>query len=108
MIRALTAGSFRYWPLLRSTNNVIGTPHARWRLSTQSGRPSTIAPIRLRPLSGTKRVSAIASSASSRNDAVGPETVAAIAPSTAPSAATGNSILSSGRSIGTNHCGVQR
>ena len=66
-IRALTSGSTSCWPVLRSTNNVIGTPQARWRLSTQSGRPSTIDPIRLRPFSGTKRVSPMACIASWRS-----------------------------------------
>ena len=41
-IRALTAGSTSSSPVLRSTNSAIGTPQARWRLITQSGRPSTI------------------------------------------------------------------
>ena len=69
-MRALTSGSISSSPVFRSTNSAIGTPHARWRLITQSGRPSTIEPMRLRPFSGTKRVSAMASARAARS--VGP------------------------------------
>ena len=65
-----------------STNTVIGTPQARWRLMHQSGRLATIEPIRLRPWSGTKCVASIAASAFSR--------------------------IFSGPSMRTNHCGVAR
>ncbi len=55
-----------------ATNKAIGTPHARCRLITQSGRPSTIDPIRLRPFSGTNRVSAIAPSPSRAGESPSP------------------------------------
>ena len=64
----------------------IGTPQARCRLITQSGRPSTIAPMRLRPFSGTKRVAAIAATAFCLS--VSPPSI--------------------GLSTAMNHCGVQR
>ena len=65
-MRATTAGSRSGSPVRLSTNTVIGTPQARWRLMHQSGRLATIEPKRLRPCSGTKCVAAIASSAFSR------------------------------------------
>ncbi len=100
------------WPVLRSTNNVIGTPHARWRLSTQSGRPSTMLLIRLRPFSGTQRVSAMAVTAVSLKVPLplaggvrGGEWSASGLPTPTPPAGGRGS---RGLSIGTNHCGVQR
>ena len=106
-MRSLTSGSTSGLPVLRSTNSAIGTPQARWRLSTQSGRPSTIEPIRLRPFSGTKRVSAMACIASWRSVGVRPvERAAFVLPALL---GEGRAMLSlSGWSIGTNHCGVQR
>ena len=65
-MRATTALSRSGSPVRLSTNTVIGTPQARWRLMHQSGRLATIEPSRLRPCSGTKCVFAIASSAFSR------------------------------------------
>ena len=70
---AFTCSSTSSSPVFRSTKSAIGTPQARWRLITQSGRCSTIEPSRLRPFSGTKRVSAIACRASWRS--VGPRPV---------------------------------
>ncbi len=67
MMRSLTASSTRYCPVSLLTNSVIGTPQARWRLITQSGRPSTIAVMRFSPFGGTKRVAAMAASAFSRS-----------------------------------------
>ena len=46
-----------------STNTAIGTPQARWRLMHQSGRASTMRPMRLRPDSGTNAVASMAASA---------------------------------------------
>ena len=45
-MRLKTAGSFSTSPVFLSTKIASGTPQARWRDSTQSGRPSTIAPMR--------------------------------------------------------------
>ena len=56
----LNSGSVSVSFVFFSTKSAIGTPQARCRLMTQSGRCSTIAPSRLRPFSGTKRVSAMA------------------------------------------------
>ena len=81
-MRATTAGSRSGWPLARSTNTAIGTPQARWRLMHQSGRAATMLPMRLRPWSGTKSVSAMAWSAWAR--------------------------MFSGPSMRMNHCGVAR
>jgi hypothetical protein len=44
------------------TNTAIGTPQARWRETHQSGRPSTMPRMRLRPEAGTQRVASIAAS----------------------------------------------
>ena len=98
-MRALTAGSRKrksaspgFAP--RLTKQVSGTPHARWRDSTQSGRASTIACSRLRPVRGVHATrSSIEASARPRivSRPVGP-----LSPS------------SSLRSIATNHCGVLR
>jgi hypothetical protein len=68
--------------------------------------------MRLRPLSGTKRVSAMAFSAPSRR--VAPWLLGRIDrqrqsfPSLLAQRATGKSNGAMGLSIGTNHCGVQR
>ena len=51
--------------LLRKT--VIGTPQARWRETTQSGRPSTMPRMRFSPDCGTHSVSSIAFTASWRS-----------------------------------------
>ena len=64
--RSTTAGSRSGSPVARCTKTVMGTPQARWRLTHQSGRPAVMAARRLRPVSGTKRVSAIAAIAFSR------------------------------------------
>ena len=45
---------------------MIGTPQARWREITQSGRLSIMPVMRFSPAGGTHRVAAIASSARSR------------------------------------------
>jgi hypothetical protein len=65
--------------------------------------------MRLRPFSGTKRVAAMAAIAVWRSVAPIPLAWPAISPSFV-SSTTGISWLPSlsGRSIGTNHCGVQR
>ncbi len=47
-------------------NTVIGTPQARWRETTQSGRPSTMPRMRRSPDWGTHSVSPIALLASWR------------------------------------------
>ena len=59
-MRWKTAGSFSTWPDFFSTKIASGTPQARWRDNTQSGRPSTIAPMRFWPRGGYHLVSAIA------------------------------------------------
>ena len=51
-MRALTAGIVRISPVFFLTKIASGTPQARWRDSTQSGRVSTMAPMRLRPRGG--------------------------------------------------------
>ena len=48
------------------TNTVIGTPQARWREITQSGRLSTMPLMRFSPCAGTQRVALIAASARRR------------------------------------------
>ena len=45
----------------------IGTPQARWREITQSGRLSIMPEIRFSPCSGTQRVTLMACSASWRS-----------------------------------------
>ena len=74
-------------PVSLWTKTVIGTPQARWREITQSGRCSTMPLMRLRPCAGTKRVSPMDVSASSRRLGL-------------PFAV--------GLSIAMNHCGVFR
>ncbi len=59
-MRALTAGSRRISAVPsgpRFTKQVRGTPQARWRDSTQSGRASIIEWRRLRPVCGYQRTS---------------------------------------------------
>ena len=65
-MRLLTSGSCNGWPVVLSTNIAKGEPQARWRLISQSGRPSTIDRMRLRPPAGKKSVASMASSAVSR------------------------------------------
>ena len=48
-------------------NTVMGTPQARWRETTQSGRVSIIPVMRFSPCGGTHRVSPIAASARARS-----------------------------------------
>ena len=66
-MRSSTAGSRSGWPSFFEVNSAIGTPQARWRLMHQSGRPETMAWMRLRPWGGTQRVSSMACSALARN-----------------------------------------
>ena len=58
-MRLLTVSSFSTSPL-SLTNTAMGTPQARWRDSTQSGRSSIMPRRRFWPAFGTKRVSSIA------------------------------------------------
>ena len=51
-MRAFTSASSRISPLALLTKIAIGTPQARWRDSTQSGRPSTMPPMRFLPDGG--------------------------------------------------------
>ena len=66
-MRSLTASSFNTSPVSRLTKTAIGTPQARWRETTQSGRFSIMPRRRFCPAAGTKRVSAIAFSARARS-----------------------------------------
>ena len=72
---------------------VIGTPQARCREITQSGRLLTMAAIRCSPWAGTQRVAAMASLATSRN-----ERPCCAVPLKSPM----------GLSMAMNHCGVLR
>ena len=65
-MRAFTASSRSSSPVPLCTNTAIGTPQARWRDSTQSGRSFTMAPMRFSAARGYQRVAAMAPSASSR------------------------------------------
>ncbi len=87
-MRASTSASFSTSPVFFSTKMASGTPQARWRDSTQSGRDSTIAPMRLAPCGGYQSVWAMALTASWRS--VSPPNWA------------------SGLSSAANHCGVAR
>ncbi len=69
------------------TKTAIGTPQARWREITQSGRLSIMPVMRFSPCGGTQRVSAMALSARARKVSPG---------------------LSMPLSIAMNHCGVLR
>ena len=69
----MTASSRSGSSVFLSTNTVIGTPQARCREITQSGR-SSIMPLRRRwPEAGTKRVSSMAFKALSRSPVVSME-----------------------------------
>ena len=68
-------------------NTVIGTPQARWRDTTQSGRVSIMPVMRFSPCGGTQRVSSIAFSARVRSV---------------------TRLPSIGLSMAMNHCGVAR
>ena len=59
-------------PVSLCTNTVIGTPQARWREITQSGRDSIMPRRRFWPDAGTNSVSAMAFSAVSRSVALPP------------------------------------
>jgi hypothetical protein len=74
------------------TNTAIGTPQARWREITQSGRPAIMPLMRFCPAGGTHCVTEIACSARARSVSPG-----FVWPSTAMSL-----------SIAMNHCGVLR
>ena len=75
-MRAFTASSFSTSPVSRLTKTAIGTPQARWRDTTQSGRFSIMPRSRFCPAAGTKRVSAIAFSARARSVSPAPVDVA--------------------------------
>ena len=62
----MTAWSRKTSPVVLSTKIAIGTPQARWREMHQSGRLSTIEPMRFLPCDGNQRVASIAASAFSR------------------------------------------
>jgi hypothetical protein len=87
-MRAFTRASRSTSPVPFLTNTVIGTPQARWRETTQSGRLPTMPLIRFLPCGGTHWVSSIACRATSRS-------VRSPSDSTALSMAM-------------NHCGVLR
>ena len=63
--RSLARGITSLVSLCRNT--VIGTPQARWRETTQSGRVSIMPVMRFSPCGGTQRVSAIDFSARARS-----------------------------------------
>ena len=69
-MRSITFGSRSSSPLFLLTNIAIGTPQARWREITQSGRCAIMECSRVLPCGGTKRVSSIAFSATSRRPLV--------------------------------------
>jgi hypothetical protein len=87
-MRALTRSSLRISAVSRWTKTVIGTPQARWRETTQSGRLPTMPVIRFLPCSGTHWVSSMPWRATARSVR-------------SPSESTF-------RSIAMNHCGVLR
>ena len=69
-MRLLTASSLRMVAepsAFSFTNTAIGTPQARWREITQSGRLSIMPLMRFSPASGTQRVLPISRSAISRS-----------------------------------------
>ena len=94
-MRWLTASSCRISaepsPFSR-TNTAIGTPQARWREITQSGRLAIMPLMRFWPDGGTHCVTEIACSARAR--------------SVSPGLALPSSAMS--LSIAMNHCGVLR
>ncbi len=62
-MRWLTVSSCRISTLpspLSLMNTAIGTPQARWRETTQSGRPAIMPVMRFSPCGGTQRVSLMA------------------------------------------------
>ena len=63
--RSLTRGITS--PVSLCTKTVIGTPQARWRDTTQSGRVSIMPVMRFSPCGGTQRVSSMAFSARARS-----------------------------------------
>ena len=66
MMRSSTSGSCRISTEpsgFSFTNTAIGTPQARWREITQSGRLSIMPVMRFSPCGGTQRVTLIAESA---------------------------------------------
>ena len=65
----------------------MGTPQARWRDTTQSGRVSIMPVMRFSPCGGTQRVSPMAFSARARSV---------------------SDFSSKPRSMAMNHCGVAR
>ncbi len=94
-------------------NTVIGTPQARWREITQSGRASIMPRSRFWPEAGTNSVSAMACRATSRSvwlpvtgSDPSPPPVR-FAPTFAARALTPPAVPS-GLSMAMNHCGVLR
>ncbi len=72
-MRLLTASSCRISAepsAFSRTNTAIGTPQARWREITQSGRLSIMPVMRFSPAAGTQRVVLISRSAMSRKRVV--------------------------------------
>ena len=76
------------------TNTAIGTPQARWRETTQSGRPSIMPVMRFSPCGGTQRVALMASSARWRR--------------VSPGLRACRPLSAIGLSMAMNHCGVLR
>ncbi len=98
-MRAFTRSSTSVSPVSLLTKTAIGTPQARWREITQSGRCEIMPVMRFWPEAGSQRTLAISSSATSRSDAPAVRHIlAAVRP---PEAAIG-------LSIAMNHCGVLR
>ncbi len=87
-MRALTSASNSTACVVFSTKMASGTPQARWRDKTQSGRSFTMPARRFSPDFGYHFVSWIAVMARAR------------------SVSAGSSVI--GLSIATNHCGVAR
>ncbi len=89
-MRLLTCSSSRIVALpsaFSRTNTAIGTPQARWREITQSGRLSIMPLMRFSPAAGTQRVVLISRSAMPRKEPSRPLI---------------------GLSMAMNHCGVLR
>ena len=105
MIRSSTASSRRIsaLPSGRSrTKMAIGTPQARWRDTTQSGRFAIMPVMRFSPAAGTHRVSAMAPSATPRSVS------GALPPWPSPAGRDGAPGTAKGWSMAMNHCGVLR
>ena len=86
------------------TNSAIGTPQARWRDTTQSGRPAIMPVMRFWPAAGVHCVRAISARARWRNVFLLP-----LAGKVARrSSASDEGGSASGLSIAMNHCGVLR